>query len=60
MNEIKIARKAINEAIARNEICKEMSGMHRVAINAIIDLCKNYSIANELAWHAAKDVYLNN
>lgn len=57
-NEIAIARKAIKNAISKGEIAKEISGMHRVAMQAIAGLCKNETIANELAWEAAKDVKL--
>lgn len=57
-NEIAIARKAIKNAISKGEIAKEISGMHRVAMQAIAGLCKNEAIANELAWEAAKDVKL--
>lgn len=53
-----IARKAIRNAISKDIISKETSGMHRVAFEAIKDLCKNESIANQLAWEAAKDVKL--
>lgn len=58
VNEIAIARKAISKAIASGEICKEISGMHRVAMQAIVGLCKNEAIAHELAWEATKDVKL--
>lgn len=58
INEIAIARKAIKNAIAKGEICKEISGMHRVAMEAISNLCKSVEIANELAWEATKDVKL--
>jgi hypothetical protein len=58
INEIAIARKAIKKAIASGHICNEVSGMHRVAIEAIISLCKNETIANALAWEATKDVKL--
>ncbi len=57
-NPIAIARKAIKKAIASGEICKEVSGMHRVAMQAIGGICKNEAIANELAWEATKDVKL--
>lgn len=57
-NEIAIARKAIRNALASGSICKEISGMHRVAIEAIRSLCKNEAIASELALCAAKDVLL--
>lgn len=55
-NEIAIARKAIKNAIAKGEICKETSGMHRVGIEAIKGICKNIEIATALAWEATKDV----
>lgn len=58
VNEIAVARKAIKNAISKGEICKEISGMHRVAIEAIRSLCKNEALANELAWEATKDVKL--
>lgn len=58
INEIAIARKAIKNAISKGEILKEISGMHRVAFEAISGLCKTAEIANELAWEAAKDVKL--
>ena len=57
-NEIAIARKAIRTAIRNNAIAGEVSAMHRVAINAIVGLCKNDAIASELAWEAVKDVKL--
>lgn len=57
-NPIAIARKAIKKAIASGEICKEISGMHRVAMEAIKSLCCNEAIASELAWAAVKDVKL--
>lgn len=57
-NEIAIARKAIRVAISKGEIAKETSGMHRVAMNAIIGLCRNEEVANQLAWDAVKDVKL--
>lgn len=57
-NPIAIARKAIKNAISKGEIAKEVSGMHRVAMEAIAHLCKNEVIANELAWEATKDVKL--
>ena len=57
-NPIAIARKAIKKAIANGEICKEISGMHRVAAEAIAHLCKNDELTNELAWEATKDVKL--
>ena len=58
VNEIAVARKAIKAAISKGEICKEISGMHRVAMEAIISLCKNQALASELAWEATKDVKL--
>lgn len=58
INEIAIARKAIKKAISKGEICKETSGMHRVAMEAISSLCSNEALANELAWEATKDVKL--
>jgi len=57
-NEIAIARKAIKTAISNGTIAKEISGMHRIGIEAIIGMCKNELIASELAWEAAKDVKL--
>jgi hypothetical protein len=57
-NEIAVARKAIRAAIRSGEIAKEVSGMHRVAMQAIAGMCKNESIANQLAWEAAKDIKL--
>lgn len=56
--EISVARKAIRQALKTNQICKEISGMHRVAIESIRGLCKNEAIATELAYQAAKDVLL--
>ena len=58
-NEISLARKAIRQALKMNQICKEISGMHSVAIEAIRGLCKNDAIATELAYQAAKDVMLS-
>ncbi len=58
VNEIAVARKAIKKAISKGEICKEISGMHRVAMEAISSLCNNEALANELAWCAVKDVKL--
>jgi hypothetical protein len=58
-NEIAVARKAIIKAIKAGEICKEVSGMHRVAMNAISGICKNIEVASELAWCAVKDVKLS-
>lgn len=58
VNEIAVARKAIKNAISKGEICKEISGMHRVAMEAISSLCNNEALANELAWEATKDVKL--
>lgn len=57
-NELAIARKAIKNAIAKGDICREISGMHRVAFDAIRGMCKNDEIAMELAWEAAKDIKL--
>jgi hypothetical protein len=56
-NEIKIAKQAIKQAIKSGEIAKEISGMHRAAMQSITCTCKNAEIASELAWHAAKDVF---
>lgn len=58
VNEIAVARKAIKNAISKGEICKEISGMHRVAMEAISSLCNNEALASELAWCAVKDVKL--
>ncbi len=58
INEIAIARKAIKSAINSGVIAKEISGMHKVAYDAIIGLCKNSDIASQLAWEAVKDVKL--
>jgi len=57
-NEIAIARKAIKKAISNGTICKEISGMHRVGMEAIQGLCKNAQIASELAKCAAMDILL--
>ncbi len=37
---------------------QRISGMHRVAMEAISSLCNNEALANELAWEATKDVKL--
>lgn len=58
-NEIAVARKAIKNAISKGEIEKEISGMHRVAMDAIVGICKNSEIASQLAWDAVKDVKLS-
>jgi len=58
VNEIAIARKAVRKALASGEICKEISGMHRVAMDAIKGICKNEKIAHGLAYYAATDVLL--
>lgn len=58
-NQIAIARKAIKTAISKGQIAKEISGMHRVAIEAIKGMCKNEIIASDLAWEAVKDVKLS-
>lgn len=58
VNEIAIARKAVKNAISTGVIAKEVSGMHRVAYEAIIGVCKNEEIASQLAWDAVKDVKL--
>lgn len=58
MNQIAVARKAIKNAISKGQICKEISGMHKVAFDAIASSCKNEQIAIELAWEAVKDVKL--
>lgn len=54
-NEIAIARKAIRKALKAGTICKESSGMHRVAFEAIRDLFKTEAVAHELAWAAVMD-----
>ena len=57
INKIAIARKAIRQHIRKAGVhVVDISAMHRVGMEAIKDLCKNESIANELAWEAAKDV----
>ena len=57
---IAVARKAIKKAISNNDISAgDTSGMHRVAIGAILALCSNTEIASELAWEAVKDIKLN-
>ena len=58
LNEMAIARKAIKKAINSGKIEFEISGMYRVAFEAIANLCKNWAIADELAWNAVKDVKL--
>ena len=55
-NEIAVARKAIRKALNAGTILMDISGMHRVGIEAIRGICKNETIATELAFCAAKDV----
>lgn len=57
-NPIAIARKAIKAAIKSGKICKEISGMHQVGMDAIAELCPNIELRSELAWEATKDVKL--
>ena len=58
MSIIATARKAINAAQKSNQIERDTSAMHRVAIDAVAHMHSNATVIAELAWHAVKDVYL--
>jgi hypothetical protein len=57
---IAVARRAIKKAVNNGTICAgDISGMHRVGIEAIRGLCSNIDLASELAWEAVKDLKLS-
>jgi len=58
MTIIATARKAIKAALKSNQIERDTSAMHRVAIEAVNHMHSNPTVIAELAWHAVKDVYL--
>jgi len=58
MSIIATARKAIRKAIKTNQIERDTSAMHRVAIEAVGHMHSNSTVIAELAWIAVKDVYL--
>ena len=57
-NEIVVARAAIRKALASGEICREISGMHRVGVDAIEGACANAALVYSLAEIAARDILL--
>ena len=58
MSIIATARKAINAALKSNQIERDTSAMHRVAIEAISGMYSSSTVINNLAWLAVEDVYL--
>ena len=58
MSIIATARKAIKAALKKNQIERDPSAMHRVAIEAVGNMHHNPTVIAELAWDAVKDVYL--
>jgi len=58
MSIIATARKAIKAALKSNQIERDTSAMHRVAIEAVSGMHPNSTVINDLAWTAVLDVYL--